>query len=87
ADVQGLVYYNGMCGYCGKNRCHLYCGMVGQQKSNGTQYYPAMLRPSDPYNVKGCSHDDILLASVPSPASAQYSANLEQLVSSPSLAE
>ncbi|EIW77607.1 hypothetical protein CONPUDRAFT_61883, partial [Coniophora puteana RWD-64-598 SS2] len=87
ADAQGLIYYNGMCGYCGKNGCRLYCGILGRRKATGTRYYPAMLRPQGHYHVQGCDHDDIPLASIPQPACADYSVNLEHLVSSASVTE
>jgi hypothetical protein len=43
ANSPGLVYWDGMVGHSSKNGCHVYCGVTGRQKMQGTHYYPAHL--------------------------------------------
>jgi hypothetical protein len=84
ADGPGLTYLNGLVGHMGKNGCRLYCGVRGRRKPRDTHYYPALLRPSPPYNVEGCDHPDpnyedphLFVPSV-----QRYQANLRRIVSS-----
>ncbi|EIW81874.1 hypothetical protein CONPUDRAFT_152775 [Coniophora puteana RWD-64-598 SS2] len=55
--------------------------------AQGLIYYNALLRPQGSYHVLGCDHNDIPLASIPQPACADYSVNLEHLVSSTSITD
>ena len=61
ADGPGLTHLNGLVGHMGKNGCRMYCGVYGHQKPRDSHYYPALLKPSPPYNVEGSNHPDLNL--------------------------
>jgi hypothetical protein len=82
-DGPGLVYWDGIVGHSGKNGCHMYCGISGRHKTQGTHYYPALLKPRD-WCAPGSVHDDVNILTLPLGGSANYADNLYQLVSSPS---
>ncbi|KAG2032496.1 hypothetical protein BDR03DRAFT_873829 [Suillus americanus] len=79
ADGPGLVYFDDMVGHCGKNRCHLYCGVIRHRKERGTHYYPILLRPNN-FHVAGCDHPDVDVFNLPLAALHDYAANLLHLV-------
>lgn len=61
ADGPGLTHLNGLVGHMGKNGCRMYCGVRGRRKPRDSHYYPALLKPSPPYNVEGSNHPDLNL--------------------------
>ncbi|KAG2050404.1 hypothetical protein BDR06DRAFT_983981 [Suillus hirtellus] len=82
ADALGLVHFDGMVGHSGRNDCQVYCGLIGRCKSQGSHYFPVLLKPLN-YTVQGCSHDDVNVFNLPAIGSGSYPTNLHHLVSSP----
>jgi hypothetical protein len=84
ADGPGLSYRHGLVGHLGKNGCWLYCDVCGHQKPCNTHYYPALLKPSPPYDVEGCDHPDINTddPSIFIPSTEKYQRQLHCLVGS-----
>jgi hypothetical protein len=56
--------------------------MARHRKSQGKQYFPALLRPLN-YEVERCMHADIDVQNLPSPSYKHYNSNLWHLVTSP----
>ncbi|KIK83593.1 hypothetical protein PAXRUDRAFT_153117 [Paxillus rubicundulus Ve08.2h10] len=71
-----------MVGHSSKNGCHIYCGVVSHQKTNGRHYYPILIKPQD-HCVAGSDHVDYNVFDLPSGSSHTYTQNLKKLVSSP----
>ncbi|KAG1859452.1 hypothetical protein C8R48DRAFT_673988 [Suillus tomentosus] len=82
-DGPRLIYWDGMVGHSRKNRCRVYCGVLGRHKPNGTHYYPALLKPLGQC-ATGSDHADISMFRLPPGGSQEYADNLRHLVSSPS---
>jgi hypothetical protein len=84
ADGPGLTHLNGLVGHMGKNGCRMYCDVRGRRKPWDSHYYPALLKPSPPYNVKGCDHPDINSEdpSIFMPSVEKYQQQLRHLVGS-----
>lgn len=82
ADGPGLVYWNELVGHSGKNRCRIYCGILGRQKTHGRHYYPALIKPRDRCTT-GSNHLDINVFNLPLSSSEAYADNLQKLLASP----
>ena len=84
ADGPGLTHMNGLVGHMGKNGCRMYCPTLGRRKPRDSHYYPALLKPSPPYNVEGCNHNDPNLddRNIFMPSVEKYQEKLRRLVSS-----
>ncbi|KAF9224277.1 hypothetical protein BS17DRAFT_795723 [Gyrodon lividus] len=76
----GLVYWDGMVGHSGKNRCCLYWGILGQHKDGANHYYPALLCLHD-HIVPRSDHPDVDVFEVPQGGSAGYAENLMKIIS------
>lgn len=85
ADGPGMQFVNGLVGHSGRYGCRLYCPVRGRRKKNSGHYYPALLKPDPPYDISGCTHDDIDPYDVPrrpqDEAAARYRRNLIQVAS------
>ena len=57
ADAPAIIYMNGLVGHRGKIGCRHHCDIKGRLR--GKHYYPALLKPSGNYRVRGCDHPDI----------------------------
>ncbi len=86
ADGVGLAYMNGFAGHKSYNHCRRMCGVEGRRKPAKSSYYVPHLKP-DNYNVQGCNHPDIDLATLHSVDPALYQRNLQMVLSSQSPAE
>ena len=62
----------------------MYCDVHGRRKPPDSHYYPALLKPSPPYNVEGCDHSDVDSEdpSIFMPLVENYRQQLHRLVSS-----
>lgn len=80
ADGPGMAMWEGTVGHHGNLGCRVICGLPGRHKAGHPHYYPALLKPvGDP--VPGCDHEDVDLASIPSPSVEAYERNLQLLLS------
>ncbi|KAI0348780.1 hypothetical protein OH77DRAFT_1554387, partial [Trametes cingulata] len=52
---------------------------IGRHKPGCPHYYPVLLKP-DNYDVPGCDHGDVSLASVPATSVEEYQANLARVI-------
>ena len=75
ADGPGLVYWDGLVGYSGKNRCCLYCRVLSHQKTHGQHYYRVFIKPRDRC-VAGSNHPNVNIFDLSSGGSAMYTNNL-----------
>lgn len=80
ADGPGMAMWEGTVGHHGNLGCRVICGLPGRHKLGAPHYYPALLKPFGP-PVPGCDHEDIALASIPTPSVALYERNLKLLLS------
>lgn len=85
ADGVGLSYMNGFAGHMSYNHCRRMCGIEGRRKPQKSSYYVPHLKPNN-YDVPGCNHADVELASLHSVDPSLYQRNLEFVMSSPDLA-
>lgn len=85
ADGVGLSYMNGFAGHKSYCHCRRMCGIEGRRKPEKSSYYVPHLKP-DNYDVEGCNHNDVELASLHSGDPALYQQKLEHVMSSPDLA-
>ena len=76
-----MAYLNSLVGHHGKFGCRLYCPTPGRHKTNGTHYYPALLKLIG-YKMAGCDHSDLSHFSI-SISHDHYFPNLRFLLASP----
>jgi hypothetical protein len=81
ADGPAMAYLNSLVGHHGKFGCRLYCPTPGRHKTNGSHYYPALLKPLD-YTMAGCDHPDLSHFSTTT-SYGHYFTNLRFLLASP----
>ncbi len=81
ADGPAMAYLNSLVGHHGKFGCRLYCPTPGRHKTNGTHYYPALLKPVN-YAMAGCDHQDLSHFSTYT-SHSHYFPNLAFLLESP----
>ena len=83
ADGPAMAQLSGFVGHHGKIGCRLYCGTVGRHKPGGSQYYPALSKPTDS-NFEGSNHTSICVTDVQKPSSEKYERNLALVLTSTS---
>ena len=81
ADGQAMAYLSSLVGHHRKFGCRLYCPTPGRHKTNGSHYYPALLKPLD-YTMASWDHPDLSHFSTTTSRS-HYFTNLCFLLASP----
>ena len=81
ADGPAMAYLSSLVGHHRKFGCCLYCPTPGRHKTNGSHYYPALLKPLD-YTMASCDQPDLSHFSTTTLCS-HYFTNLRFLLASP----
>ena len=71
----------GSVGHHGRRGCRLLCLLVGQNKPNGSHYYPALLQPLGTHDAS-CNHPDFDVTDLPRPDPLKYRVDLKKVVTS-----
>ena len=81
ADGPAMAYLSSLVGHHRKFRCRLYCLTPGHHKTNGSHYYPVLLKPLE-YTMASCDHPDLSHFSTTT-SHSHYFTNLCFLLASP----
>ena len=87
ADAVAMAELSGSVGHHGRKGCRLLCGFVSRNKVRGSQYYPALLRPSGFETHRTSSHPDIDPTDLPDADPANYRRDLYEVITSRHKAE
>lgn len=82
ADAVAMAQLSGSVGHHGQKGCRLLCGFIGRNKTHGSHYYPALLRPNGFENHRTSSHPDININTLPIPDTGSYKTDLFHVISS-----
>jgi len=77
-----MAELSGSVGHHGWKGCRLLCGFAGRNKTQGSHYYPALLRPHGFEHHRSSSHPDIDINNLPNPNPRQYRQDLFHVISS-----
>ena len=82
ADAIAMAQLSGSVGHHGRKGCRLLCGLIGRNKTHGSHYYPALLRPNGFENHRTSSHPDVDINVLPIPTSQGYRSDLFHVIAS-----
>jgi hypothetical protein len=80
ADSMAMMELSGSVGHHGRKGCRLLCGFTGRNKTRGSHYYPALLRPFGFEDHRTSSHNDVPVDSLPVPDPAIYQTELFNVI-------
>ena len=87
ADAVAMALISGSVGHHGRKGCRLLCGFVGRNKTEGSHYYPALLRPNGFEAHRTSSHPDVDINTLPIPDATDYRKDLLYVLTSQTEAE